>query len=211
MELGNIVFGNSRGEYPVPRTDEWYRPLVRLFEAIDPDRDNSWREYGVEFENEVFSVMPYYWGDCTCGFVEKERAWCEQNQHRETCYQIDYRKIDNKGGKWINYDAWLERYVKPLYIKHGFSIEGEDWWHGCAIRCSCDYQERWEKFTAENSHSKDCPIVKPNFAHKPSGFELQWYKYPLRDSYMNQDISVEQFNQIIDDCIESVKGTKNVG
>ena len=24
MELGNLVFGHSRGEYPVPRTDFYY-------------------------------------------------------------------------------------------------------------------------------------------------------------------------------------------
>ena len=74
MELGNAIFGNSRGEHPVPRTEELYSELVRLFDAIDPERDNSWREYGVEFENDTFSTMPYWWDDCTCGneVVDKE-------------------------------------------------------------------------------------------------------------------------------------------
>ena len=62
MELGNLVFGHSRGEYPVPRTDFYYDQLFRLFEAIDPKYDHS---YGLEFENKVFSTFPYYWGDCT--------------------------------------------------------------------------------------------------------------------------------------------------
>ena len=36
-----------------------------------------------------------------------------------------------------------------------------------------------------------CPTVLPNFVHIPSGFELQWYKYPLRDSYSNRLLTAE--------------------
>lgn len=74
MELGNLLFGlfgHSRGYFPVPRTEELYNQFVRLFDAYAPSRDSSWREYGVMFKNEVFSVMPYRWDDCTCGMNEK--------------------------------------------------------------------------------------------------------------------------------------------
>ena len=40
--------------------------------------------------------------------------------------------------------------------------------------------------------------------HKPSGFKLQWYKYPLRDPYVNMDISHEQFLDILRDCTNSI-------
>lgn len=131
-ELGNMLFGNSRGEYLIKRGVGFEDELFRLFEAYAPKRDNSWREYGEEFDNEIFSVMPYYWGDCECGYDEKE-------------------------------------------------------------------------YNSENSHSKDCRIARPNFLYKPTGFEIQWYKYPLRDSYSNKKITLKQFKIIIEDCIRSIK------
>ena len=124
MELGNMVFGNSRGEYPIPRGDGWEDELSRLFDSYADKRDTSWRDYGEEYENETFEVMRYYWGDCEC----------------------------------------------------------DD----------------------EYNHDNDCLAMKPNFLYKTNRFSIQWYKYPLRDSYMSADITLEQFTEIIDACIESV-------
>lgn len=44
----------------------------------------------------------------------------------------------------------------------------------------------------------------PNFIHKPTGFEMSWYKYALRDSYMNQDLSLEELEDILIDCKHSL-------
>jgi len=125
MELGNLVYGNSRGKYSVPRTKELYIEFVRLFDACEPTRDNSWREYGIEFENDVFEVMPYWWGECTCGLDGKQ-------------------------------------------------------------------------------HNNVCKLIKPNFYHKESGLQVSWYKYPLRDSYSNIELTKELLSTIIDDCIVSL-------
>ena len=43
-----------------------------------------------------------------------------------------------------------------------------------------------------------------HFWHKSSGFKLQWYKYPLRDPYVNMDITHEQFLDILRDCTNSI-------
>jgi hypothetical protein len=43
-----------------------------------------------------------------------------------------------------------------------------------------------------------------NFVHKPSGFKMQWYKYPLRDAYMNKDISFDELVEIMEDCKRSL-------
>ena len=43
-----------------------------------------------------------------------------------------------------------------------------------------------------------------HFWHKPSGFKLQWYKYPLRDPYVNMDITHEQFLDVLRDCMNSI-------
>ena len=195
MELGNIIFGNSRGQYPIKRHIGYEDELKKLFIAIDPDYDG----YGVDYENDIVFLMLYYWGDCTCGYDEKEWKWSEENKHRADCYQLEYRKTFGYSYK-VNYSE-----LKKLYKKYGWDTKGKDWWHGCDIRCSCDYDARWKQFISENDHTSHCPIIKPNFLYKPTGLEIQWYKYPLRDAYFNQDISLNEFKDIIDDCIKSVE------
>lgn len=44
-----------------------------------------------------------------------------------------------------------------------------------------------------------------NFYHKPSGFKLRWYKYPLRSPEANMGITHEQFYAILQDCMNSTK------
>ncbi len=123
MELGNALFGHSRGKYPLSRGKGFEDALNHLFEVCAPGTDTSGRVYGVEFENDVFAIFPYYWGSCTCGDVQ--------------------------------------------------------------------------------DHKPDCPIVKPNFLYKSTGFAIHWYKYPLRDSYANQKITLAGFKKIISACIQS--------
>lgn len=48
----------------------------------------------------------------------------------------------------------------------------------------------------------------PNFVYKPTGLEISWYKYPMRDAYSNQDISVEAFADILAECEQSMKEGK---
>lgn len=125
MELGNMIFGNSRGEYLVDRNwqDMFIEHLYDMgFNGYGNIENDYLKEFVVEvksvinepsmkFENEIFIIMPYYWGD------------------------------------------------------------DED----------------------------ICNL--PNFVYKPTGFELNWYKYALRDSYMNQDIN----DQIIVDLYKEYK------
>jgi len=127
MELGNWLFGNSHGKYLIPRTEELYMEFVRLFDACEPNRNNSWREYGIEFKNDVFETMPYWWGECDCG----------------------------------------------------------------------------------EQHSNTCKSIKPNFYHKESGLQVSWYKYLLRDSYSNIELTKSLLSAIIDDCIASLCGDIN--
>lgn len=113
MELGNMLFGNARGEHGVPRTDEWEEEITRLCTATDPDYDG----YPLFYENDTFVIRGYWWGDEVAPEAEL-----------------------------------------------------------------------------------------PNFHHKPSGFKMEWYKYPLRDSYMSDDIELSDLRDMIDECIESIGG-----
>ena len=45
----------------------------------------------------------------------------------------------------------------------------------------------------------------PNFAYKPEGLELRWYKYPMRDAYSNKEITSEDLRRICRKCVESVR------
>ena len=203
MELGNMIFGNSRGEYPLERGIGFEEELYRLFEACNPKRDNSWREYGFDFDNDTFTIFPYYWGDCECGYDEAEYKWSEENHHRDNCYQIEFQKISHYE-RIKDHDYWLSKYIKPLFQKYNLPTDTENWWHGCVMVCTCDFEQRWQEFLSDHDHSKDCGLVKPNFLYKPTGFEIQWYKYPLRDSYTNQEITLPEFSKIIDACIASL-------
>lgn len=47
-------------------------------------------------------------------------------------------------------------------------------------------------------------MKEPNFVFKPTGFTIDWYKYPLRDSYSNKEITFEELKEILRICKESV-------
>lgn len=43
----------------------------------------------------------------------------------------------------------------------------------------------------------------PNFVYKPLGLTINWYKYPLRDSYSNIELDEVDFESILEHCIEN--------
>lgn len=127
MELGNALFGNSRGESLFPRDIAWESPFFNLLAKCGLDSKYCLDKNDKRgFENDVFKVEPYFWGDCDCP-------------------QSD-----------------------------------------------------------DDIHVEDCPTCAPNFLHKASGFRIEWYKYPFRNSYMTPTISLERWREIMDECLSSV-------
>lgn len=114
MELGNLMFGNSRGEYKVEPRMAYQEPFARFIDTLGLDY-HAMDDHGNGVDNDVFTIRPYYWG------------------------------------------------------------EDED------------------------------IAALPNFVYKPTGLEISWYKYPMRDAYSNQDVSLEQFVEILADCERSMK------
>jgi hypothetical protein len=49
-----------------------------------------------------------------------------------------------------------------------------------------------------------------HFCHKPSGFKIQWYKYPLRGANCNMNITDSQFVDILYDCLNSLQTDKEL-
>lgn len=122
MELGNMLFGNSRGTYSLER-GIWQRTFFEFLDEIGLDgygyvEDEGLKEYTTDrggFENDIFVINPYYWGD-----------------------------------------------DESIMEEH-------------------------------------------NFIYKPTGYEIDWYKYPLRDSYANKKLTFKEFKEILNECKKSVK------
>ena len=136
IELGNLLFGNSRGNFRVPR--EWVEHFLRLTEYLHMD------SYGFYYDSYTKSI-----GSCT-EVIPNEK------------YNSAYLRDD--GG--FENDTFL---IKPYY---------------------------WGDDEDESE--------KPNFVYKPTGYEIDWYKYPFRDSYSNFDITEKEFIEIIENCLKSV-------
>lgn len=252
MELGNAIFGNSRGRHPVDRDmqSEW----CDLMEAcgFDSYGHHDQSDDRCIFENAVFRVQPYYWGDCECSYEASEAAWSKANSHGAECYQTELYgrlgvwEIDNgyAAAKQKAYgsngddffagfdathnqvapdivasvfvprtddaikalnaldkkrDKARDGIIKDLCARHGLDRR-----YGCMVHCTCDFQDRWSAFLAVNSHAPDCRIATPNFTHKPSGFTLEWYKYPLRDSYSSAALTPELMRSMWAECAASM-------
>jgi hypothetical protein len=241
MELGNMMFGNSRGSYPIERGNGWEQEIFRLVEAYSPlsddDRDPP------EFENDVFSVFPYYWVDCNCGFDERDAEWSEAHRHAAGCYQSRVYTETKAYNEKIGYkspSSFMDMFYtdsEPVVIEGHtvgtamtmtprrddrelakLSSDFEDktrqrlcaelklsYPQGCAVHCTCGYDDEYQKWRKTNDHTAACLLVKPNFLYKPMGFEIQWYKYPLRDSYKNMNVGLGDFRKIIDICVGSTQ------
>jgi len=109
MELGNVLFGHSRGEYPVERFTAIMEPLLEIVRSVAPDRDECSLGYGVEFENDVFEMHPYCW----CG--EEDCKQCG------TMEQVNFRfKPDDVEITWYKYmlrDAYSNAQITPEIMR----------------------------------------------------------------------------------------------
>lgn len=117
IELGNLMFGHSRGIYHVEPREDYQDAFCDFLFANDGDCYGYFAkadEYGC-YENDTFIVRPYYWGE------------------DETIAEL------------------------------------------------------------------------PNFVYKPTGLEIRWYKYPMRDAYSNQDVDVDTFRAILAECTKSME------
>jgi hypothetical protein len=187
MELGNAIFGNSRGEHPVDRNlqDEFCKMLEWL----------GWEPYDEStIQKGDFTIRPYYWGDCTCGWEEIESDLLLH--HQLECYQTKLNELKRRKGPPYNNPVY-SKYRTELCLQMGLDPE-----RGCEVHCTCDYDERYKAWfeahkLGDDGHKDSCPIVLPNFECKSLGFTLKWYKYPLRDSYSNIPLTTELLAQMV--------------
>lgn len=149
--------------------------LTRELAKLTPDKQahgflGGTDGYGVEFVTDVFEMHPYYWGDCTCGYEQRECAWSDANKHRPGCYQEAVRAVM----EYPYQDSRRTTELQAACAKHGIPWADGG---GCMVHCTCDYKDRWAAFIVSNDHAERCPIVLPNFRHAASGATVDWYKY----------------------------------
>lgn len=191
MELGNLCFGHSRGAWPIPRHDGFEDVFAPLLEAVGGSAFADVPECG----NATFTLRPYWWGDCTCGFAAREVAWEDAHPHAATCYQTAVRSLGH--GRSQDREAQL----RALCAAHGIP------WNdglGAAVHCTCTYPAQRDAFLAEDGHAPTCRLVLPNFVYHPDGTSIMWYKYPFRDAYASRALTVVAFATMIAACVASV-------
>lgn len=116
MELGNAVFGNSRGEFEIDR-DTYQDLFAEFFRSIGIDSygvttnilEKVYPEYikGCTFENDVFIVRPYYWGD------DEEIASLPNFEYKPDGLKICWYK-------YMMRDAYSNKELTVEYIKEVF-------------------------------------------------------------------------------------------
>lgn len=195
MELGQMFSSNTTAGLDCP--EFVIRDLVTLSELIDPTDMG----YGTEFSNDVFEMNPYYWGDCTCDFDEKEAVWDETNDHRDDCYiKVRLRRLVDAGlddATWDDPDE--QRITKELCEEMGLSYP-----EGSMVHCTCDFYTTWHEWLKENKHSTDCGVAKPNFHFKPAGLKVYWYKYIGRSTTINQEVDLKDWRLMMRECEDSL-------
>lgn len=204
MELGNMIYGNSRGEYSIPDRMEWQKIFYEFLDKVNIDGYGYTDKGDFGYENEVFKIMPYLWDiECDCGYDELEEEWWKNHKHNQNCFSVRLEKYEQKlekqGLNIINkeYIELIDKWAKENGYKDG--------WEGSGVYCDCGINDAFDEWSKNNYHKDNCILLRPNFLYKPSNFQIQWYKYALRDSYMNQDISLEEFKNILNHCVKSYK------
>lgn len=191
--------------------------------------------YGAHFENDVFVMRPFYWGDCDCGWMDLEDEWSEHHKHADDCYwkvsrsRIDASPLQAKREAALDargLTAWgsaendaAQKHVEEVcnelsrFEKHVrqelCEQHGIPWnnGYGSAVHCTCDHDRLWKEFLVEHpGHKPTCSLELPNFRHKVTGLEVRWYKWIGRDTELKGEAGVD-IARVIRQCMDSLPRT----
>lgn len=165
--------------------------------------------YGAHFTNEVFTMRPYYWGDCECDYDTKRNEWEEKNRHSSECYQTlfkaqHYKNYPNSFDLADGHEDFrTDKCTDALCKQFGIDPEAP----GAYVHCTCGRTDAYQTFVGTIQHSATCEVDKPNFEHHASGLVAEWYKYIGRDMEYTE-ASSEQWVQVFRECVASLKVSK---
>lgn len=187
--------------------------LVDLTEALEEAGWDSYGGglggtygYGTHYENDVFEMHPYFWGDCECGFEDRAERWENTHLHDPACYQ---QVIRDRG--FIGWDDpasedmdWEVRHNDNDKITYAVCLEmGLSTTSGTHVHCTCPREPARLAWLAANDHESACGVGRPNFLHKPTRTRVDWYKYIGR-SMEHEPVSKEAWRTLVDECVASI-------
>lgn len=81
--------------------------ITKAIDAFDEDRVahgflGGEHGYGGHWDSPVFTMRPFYWGDCDCGADVRGDAWHKANPHKRDCF------ISERDRRWAAYDEKVE-------------------------------------------------------------------------------------------------------
>lgn len=234
MEMGNLLFGNARGEYMVPR--EWQDEFVDFLNSNGFDFDGYIEDNALNRGRREERLMDecLEWSPMSAEYV-KENGTLVKEEDGIPYYDLDgqrYCICKELSDEYLDRES--EFYDKLLDMLPGESLEEDDGeLEALMLRHEADlpvatesdyfdktYLVRKKEFSAF-CFNNGTFIVRPyywgdseeigklpNFEYLPGKFELSWYKHPLRDSYCNKDITWEAFREMLKACSESIAAMK---
>ena len=104
-------------------------------------------------------------------------------------------KCDISFEREVNECLWYYTMIHKSKFENILGLNGNDYENDVFMVRSYNWNEY-------DKDGKD--LNEYHFYHKPSGFKLQWYKYPMRSPYVNMNITHEQFLDILRDCTNSI-------
>lgn len=223
--FNQVMLGNAYGEFDLGEHEHYIaEKLYRLSERLgrmNPENQahgclgGEWG-YGQDFQNNVFEMRPYYWGDCDCGWEAKLsefREFSSTVEHKPDCFM-------NRWAQWNK--TWREQHQSPSEKRHrrkAMAAEQKaneefcrangklDGTAGCAVHCDCGHDEilnTWCKANKLGSegHALTCATVLSNFRYQ--NIEIRWYKYIGRGMTINCEVTRKELIAMFRACFASV-------
>ena len=201
-ELGQALLGNDYEGLEAPEfLAGGLYDLSEFLARRAPDRQHHGMlggeyGYGQEFQNDVFEMFPFFWGDCGCGHEDAEGAWADAHPHADSCYQCELERRTDAAGDG------------SPGVSSIANLLAEEWGLpelGCAVHCTCGRDAVYAAWLAEHAHDPRCGVARPNFAHVGSGLRVSWYKYIGRSMTCNQPVTKQAWATILEECRASVR------
>lgn len=217
-ELGNLIFGNSRGPFGFPdrnlvESQEWSQLLNLLqmnpycimgdyYEGEKRTNGLLATEYGGyqckdDNGSVIFELFPYWWNGCSCGTDEKNY------------------ELEDKITKMYLSENEENDYYEYLVSENELSDKQKMDFERLKLMMDEATREIQKQYI---EHEKDCLLLKHNFIYMPGTeeeFWIDWYKYPFRDSHMSKPYSADQIKHVWMKCSdmaeEKIKKQKSIG
>ena len=177
FELGRLYFCGLKTEHDERKAFEYF--LDAAERCGDNEEPKIWLSYYIDPENDKTA------------YDEELKAFRELRYNGMAIREINVpdRML------MIHYPEW--------FILE--NVTNSEYHMCCYFENRCNNRGGYEnQLFALRPYDWDGESEEPNFQFKPTNFEIEWYKYPFRDSYMNQKLTLSELRHMWRLCIDSV-------